>query len=473
MEYCSGGSAAAAVRTLQNQGAVGLDIDAVVEIGIAISEGLLAAHRHGLVHGDVKPANILFGAYSPKLTDFGIAAFTQDQSDGAPAGVSYQYTAPEVLRWEPATAASDLYSLGATLYALLAGGVPFPAADTEQVVGRVQHEAPPPLMRPDVPAELVQLVDELMQKAPAKRPASAADVRDRLSRLRGAGSGEMTVDLSSLPALVPARGGWTTGWKLVVVIVAVVALIALLARWSTGAAPAPTDREIAAFEVPVAAPGAPDGDRSAPPLAPRDVEITADGRARAVVSWRPRPGALGYVIARADFAGAVDGASPERLGFGYVGRDGRVVAAGRPLLRLPPGAHRTRLTVAPSDFTCVRVVALVPGALVASPRQSCVPTAPPVPVRKPRVDVDGARAIVSWVPRGVVSGYAVLELVDEDGERVVEQVAVEAGVRSATLPAHAGAGFVVVALNAVNAADYPVVGPVAGRQAWSEAATPP
>lgn len=129
MEYCSGGSLA---RKVAAQGP--LPVDEVVSIGARLCSALHAAHEAGILHRDVKPHNVLLTAYGePALADFGIASVVTVDDTGSVATETAAYTvvhaAPEILEGKAATAASYIYSLGSTLYTLLAGQAPFAKED--------------------------------------------------------------------------------------------------------------------------------------------------------------------------------------------------------------------------------------------------------------------------------------------------------------------------------------------------------
>ncbi|MGW1591566.1 protein kinase domain-containing protein [Streptomyces sp. NPDC002386] len=141
--------------------------------------GLAAAHQHGVIHRDVKPANVMLtGDRIAKIADFGIARFADEAAGsltvtGKILGTA-DYLAPERALGRPAQPASDVYSLGCVLYELLTGRPPFRGATALAVVQ--QHvdcvPAPPSRLRPGIPRQLCDYVLLLLAKDPAHRPTA-------------------------------------------------------------------------------------------------------------------------------------------------------------------------------------------------------------------------------------------------------------------------------------------------------------
>ena len=161
-------------------------VERACTIAWQICDVLASAELRGIVHRDLKPANIVLeDAFDlVKVLDFGLArSFVPDPETslithaGMMLGTPH-YMAPEAIGGE-LDPRSDLYALGCILHEMLAGHPPFEAPELQTLL-RAQLELPPPALPDDVPPALRALVAQLLEKAPARRPASARDVCDRL-----------------------------------------------------------------------------------------------------------------------------------------------------------------------------------------------------------------------------------------------------------------------------------------------------
>jgi urea transport system substrate-binding protein len=179
----------------------------VLRIGREIADGLAAAHEQGLIHRDVKPANIWLEAPNGrvKVLDFGLARVTGSRSHLTQTGRvvgTPEYMSPEQARGEEVDARSDLFSLGAVLYALCSGHKPFQGSTVMAVLTSLAVDTPRPVrdLNPEVPPALADLVSRLLEKDPARRPASAHEVRALLQAIEAGMPGGSNAALAPAPA---------------------------------------------------------------------------------------------------------------------------------------------------------------------------------------------------------------------------------------------------------------------------------
>src|SRR6201997_2727771 len=166
-----------------------LDWHETLRIGVKLAGALEAAHQGGILHRDVKPGNILLSEYGePELTDFGIARMAGgfQTATGVITG-SPAFTAPEVLEGEAPTPASDVYSLGATLFCALTGHAAFERKSGEKVIAqflRITSQPIPDLRERGFPAEVSAVIERAMARDPADRPSSAASFGEELREVQ-------------------------------------------------------------------------------------------------------------------------------------------------------------------------------------------------------------------------------------------------------------------------------------------------
>jgi serine/threonine protein kinase len=182
--YLSGGSLKELIADARKSGGW-LPADEIVRISAEIANGLAHIHACGILYLDLQPKNVLFDQWrKTRLVDFDTAApiddaAASDLSDRTITG----YMAPELLEGAPVGERADLYSLGVTIYEMCQGYLPFSSGRGDAEAARGQVLIPTP-DRDDLPPALTSLVESLLAPSPEHRPASAADVLERLDLIR-------------------------------------------------------------------------------------------------------------------------------------------------------------------------------------------------------------------------------------------------------------------------------------------------
>lgn len=212
-EYASGGNCHSLLRTRETSCAD------MLRLGVKLADALCAVHRVGIVHRDIKPGNVLItAAGEPVLADFGTACSIYGADD---ACYSIPWSAPESLAHRKPCEGTDMYSLAALLYALLAGASPFEYGyrprSSAQLRSIILSQPVPPLNRPDIPEPVELLLRRAMAKNPSDRFPSMPDFALELRRADLLVSSKRTMlspvaeaptgmAISSPRSAVPARG---------------------------------------------------------------------------------------------------------------------------------------------------------------------------------------------------------------------------------------------------------------------------
>lgn len=193
MEHVEGESLAVRLRR------DALTLPEALAIARQLADALAAAHRAGVVHADIKPANVILDPqFRPLLVDFGLARLSGRDSQGTLGGADEEsadnagkgtisYMAPELFIGAEPDSRSDIFSFGAMLFEMLSGQRAFAAANDGAVMQRIINGRPDPLsdLCPGLPTGLCDLVELMLAAQPDARPASMAVIRDRLDALAG------------------------------------------------------------------------------------------------------------------------------------------------------------------------------------------------------------------------------------------------------------------------------------------------
>jgi TolB-like protein/predicted Ser/Thr protein kinase len=209
-----------------------LKLEEAVEIALHIAQGLQGAHEKGIIHRDIKSANIMLTSSGQvKVMDFGLAKLagtTAVTREGTTLGTA-GYMSPEQARGEDANSRTDIWSLGVVLYEMLTGRLPFRGEYDQALVYQIMNDAPEPItsLRTGVPVEFERIVTKCLEKNSDERYQTAADLIADLRHLqRGMGAGADVTRRSMATVARPARRVRWWYWAVPLMVVAIIAAIA-------------------------------------------------------------------------------------------------------------------------------------------------------------------------------------------------------------------------------------------------------
>jgi eukaryotic-like serine/threonine-protein kinase len=245
--------------------ASGLPLDRVLTIGIALADGVGAAHQRGITHRDLKPANVMLTSDGRvKVLDFGLAKVKEDEQMAAAAGMptaaltgegrivgTVAYMSPEQAEGKPVDQRSDVFSLGIILYELASGVRPFSGDTPMSTLSSIIKDTPKPItaVREGLPRELGKIVNRCLAKDAEDRYQSAKDLRNDLRALKNdLTSGDIEpISGSGERAAAPAAAAGAKRWPLVAAVAALVIAAAGVAVW-WGKGPSPVETGVRPFD---------------------------------------------------------------------------------------------------------------------------------------------------------------------------------------------------------------------------------
>jgi eukaryotic-like serine/threonine-protein kinase len=211
-----------------------------VSIAGAVLDALGAAHAAGVVHRDVKPANIIVGPAGIKLVDFGIATLVGEAASNLTAAGDVvgtpKYLAPEQIAGKRATPETDLYALGVVLFEMLTGVTPFERGSPVATALAHRDEPAPDVrtIRPDVPPRVAAVVQTALRKSPTDRYSSAAEMGRMLAPAASPDYAGETIVLAAPDEMTSSRRGPRAWWLVAAAAVVIAGTVAVAAVVADG-----------------------------------------------------------------------------------------------------------------------------------------------------------------------------------------------------------------------------------------------